>query len=186
MVHYNPFSQEVMRDPHPIYARLRDEAPVYLIEEYGAWAISRFEDIWNLSTDEEHLSCERGTTSAHLLTKVQPVTPMLNLMDPPRHTALRAQMRGYFSPKTIRALEPMIREFTGECLDAARERGELDVMGDFASQVATRVACTVNGIPLEDADLLNDLVWRFFKREPGIDGMTPDGLKAMEDRKSVV
>jgi cytochrome P450 len=28
---------------------------------------------------------------------------------------------------------------------------------------------------------MNDLVWRFFKREPGIDGMSPDGLKAMEE-----
>jgi cytochrome P450 len=35
------------------------------------------------------------------------------------------------------------------------------------------------GIPLEDAAKMNDLVWRFFKREPGIDGMTPDGLAAM-------
>ena len=181
MVQYNPFSQEIMRDPHPTYRALREEAPIYHIAEYDAWAISRFEDIWNLSSDSEHLSCEQGTTSSHLLTKVQPVTPMLNLMDPPRHTALRAQMRGYFSPRSIRGLEPMIREQAVSCLEAARERGEIDVMGEFASQVATKVACTVNGIPLEDADLLNDLVWRFFKREPGIDGMTPDALKAMEE-----
>ncbi len=181
MVEYNPFSQEVMRDPHPIYERLREEAPIYLIKEYDAWAIARFEDVWNLSSDNEHLSCEHGTTSAHLLTKVQPVTPMLNLMDPPRHTALRAQMRGYFSPKQIRALEPMIRQQAVDCLEAARERGEIDMMGDFASKVAVKVACTVNGIPLEDGEMLTDLVWRFFKREPGIDGMTPDGLKAMEE-----
>ena len=181
MVEYNPFSQEVMRDPHPIYKRLREEAPVYLIKEYDAWAIARFDDIWNLSSDNEHLSCEKGTTSAHLLTRVQPVTPMLNLMDPPRHTALRAQMRGYFSPKQIRALEPMIRQQAVDCLEAARERGEIDVMGELASKVAVRVACRVNGIPLEDGEMLNDLVWRFFRREPGIDGMTPDGLKAMEE-----
>ncbi len=29
--------------------------------------------------------------------------------------------------------------------------------------------------------MLSDLVWRFFKREPGVEGMTPDGLKAMEE-----
>ena len=27
--------------------------------------------------------------------------------------------------------------------------------------------------------MLNSLVWRFFKREPGVDGMTEDGLAAM-------
>ena len=28
---------------------------------------------------------------------------------------------------------------------------------------------------------MNDLVWRFFARDPEIDGMTPDGVKAMEE-----
>jgi cytochrome P450 len=28
---------------------------------------------------------------------------------------------------------------------------------------------------------MNDLVWRFFGREPGVDGMTPDGIAAMEE-----
>ena len=181
MVQYDPFSQEVMRDPYPIYARLREEAPVYRIAEYDAWALSRFEDVWNASLDNEHFSCEQGTTSAHLLTKVQPVTPMLNLMDPPAHTELRAALRPFFSPSRVRALEPLIRRLASHCLESARERGELDVMGDFASQVAVKIACTVTGIPLEDGDLLNDLVWRFFKREPGVDGMTSDGLKAMEE-----
>ena len=179
MVRYNPFSSEVMTDPYPIYKQLRDEAPCYHIEEYDAWALSRFDDIWAASMDNRHFSCARGTTSAHLLTKVQPVTPMLNLMDPPEHTQLRSQVRTFFTPAAIRHLEPVIRDLATGCLDRAMERGELDVMGDFASQISVKVACMVIGIPLEDGDMLNDLVWRFFGREPGIDGMTPDGLQAM-------
>ncbi len=181
MVHYNPFSEEVMRDPHPIYARLREEAPAYYIEEYDAWALSRFEDIWQASMDADSYSAARGTTSAHVLTKVQPVTPMLNLMDPPEHTELRAKFRPFFLPGRVGKLEPMVRELAGKLLDAARDRGEIDVMGDFSSRISVTVACTITGIPLADADLLNDLVFRFFKREPGIEGMTPDGLKAMEE-----
>jgi cytochrome P450 len=180
-VHYNPFSAEVMKDPVPIYRRLREEAPVYHIEEYDAWALSRFEDIWNASMDNKHFSAAQGTTSSHLLTKVQPVTPMLNLMDPPEHTRLRSQVRKHFSPQAIRNLEPMIRELAVGCLDAAMDKGEIDVMGELASQISVKVACVVTGIPLEDGDLLNDLVWRFFMRKPGVDGMTPDGLKAMEE-----
>ena len=44
------------------------------------------------------------------------------------------------------------------------------------------MTCTVTGIPLEDGDMLYELVQRFFKREPGVEGMTPDGLKAMDPR----
>jgi cytochrome P450 len=179
MVDYNPFSQEVMRNPLPVYAKLREEAPCYYIAEYDAWALSRFEDIWTASMDNEHFSAAQGTTSSHLLTKVQPVTPMINLMDPPQHTKLRAQVRKHFAPAAIRDLEPTIRELASGCLDAAAQAGEVDAMSGFASQVAVKVACMVNGIPLEDGDMLNDLVWRFFAREPGVDGMTPDGLAAM-------
>ena len=42
-----------------------------------------------------------------------------------------------------------------------------------------KVACLANGFPLEDSDMLNGLVWRFFGREEGVEGMTPDGLAAM-------
>jgi cytochrome P450 len=56
MVHYDPFSAEVMRDPYPVYQRLRDEAPVYHLEQYDAWALSRFEDVCSASMDNESSS----------------------------------------------------------------------------------------------------------------------------------
>jgi len=39
----------------------------------------------------------------------------------------------------------------------------------------------IRHIPVEDGDLLSDLVWRFFAREPGVDGMTADGLAAARE-----
>ena len=182
MVHYNPFDEEVQRgDTYKVYRQLRDEAPCYHIEEYDAWALSRFHDIWEASQDTEHYTATQGTTSSHVLTKVQPVTPMLNMMDPPEHTVLRKELRKFFMPARARELEPFIREIATGCLDARRDAGELDVIDDFAAQVATKVACEVNGFPKEDGDLLTDLVRRFFKRDPGVDGMTEDGLAAMNE-----
>lgn len=177
MVHYDPFSAEVMEDPYPIYDRLRAEAPVYYLEKYDAWALSRFEDVWNLSTSQA-LSVANGTTPAQVLTKVQPVTPMLNLMDPPAHTKLRVELRGFFQPRSIGAIEPLARGIVAQCLDEALPKGSCDVMGDFAMRVSVRVACSAIGIPLEDCDLLASLVNRFFGREEGVDGMTADGLAA--------
>ena len=62
MVHYNPFSAEVMRDPYPVYKRLRAEAPVHYIQEYDAWALAKFDDIWAASMDTRHYTASRGTT----------------------------------------------------------------------------------------------------------------------------
>ncbi|MCZ6714170.1 MAG: cytochrome P450 [Deltaproteobacteria bacterium] len=178
MVEYNPFSEEVMTDPYPVYRRLRDEAPAYYIEEYDCWVLSRFEDIWTASMDADSYSTEQGTTSAQLLTKVQPVTPMLNLIDPPRHTYLRSRIRGYFQPRNVAQLEPRVREFAMECIHSFSEKGECDVMGDFSSQIAVKVACMINGFPIEDGDLLVALVQRFFARQEGVVGMTEDGVAA--------
>jgi cytochrome P450 len=180
MVEYNPFSDEIVKgDPLPIYKQLRDEAPAYYLEQYDTWVLSRFEDIWKASGDMKHLTAEKGTTAAHLLTKVQPVTPMINMMDAPDHTRLRSSFRKKFSAQEVDKLEPVIRKIARDCLETARERGEMDVLADLSSQVAVTVACMISGLPPEDGPLLNELVWRFFKREEGHDGMTEAGLAAM-------
>jgi len=175
---YDPFSEEVMRDPMPIYKRMRDEAPAYYCERWNCWALSRFADIWKASADTKHFTATKGTTSSHLLTRVQPVTPMINMMDPPQHSHLRSAFRNYFSAPSVAGLEPMIRTMARDALAAAKDKGRIDVMGELSSPIAVSVACTVNGLPVEDGPKLNDLVWRFFKREPGHDGMTEDGLAA--------
>jgi len=181
MVAYNPFSEEVMADPFPIYRRLRDEAPVYRLANYPCWALSRFEDVWNASLDAQSFSVAGGTTPSQLLTKAQAVSPMLNSLDPPAHTAIRSRIRPFFAPARIRELEPTIRKLFSDALDEMMEKGGGDLVGDFGTRVALKVASIVSGIPLEDGEMLYRLVQRFFSHEEGVDGMSPDGLKAQTE-----
>ncbi|MEE3330324.1 MAG: cytochrome P450 [Myxococcota bacterium] len=181
MVCYDPFSDEaVLGDPNPTYRLLRDEAPVYKLENWDAFALSRFEDVWDACSNR-NIIASRGTTSSHLLTKVQPVTPMLNTMDPPDHSALRAQVRTLFLPGRMRKLDGLFRKFVTDKLDELSDRNEIDFVSEFAHPLAVFVACTVAGFPLEDGPLMKSLVDRFFHREPGTAGMTADGLVAMEE-----
>jgi cytochrome P450 len=179
MIEYDPFSEEVMRDPHPLYARLREEAPCYHLEKWDAFALSRFEDIWNASMDAESYTTRFGTTSSQLLTRVQPPSPMINLMDPPEHTQLRARIARFFTPGTVRRMEPRIQQFVDDAFAGFLARESGDLFNDFAAKVSVQVACLANGFPMEDAEMLNRLVWRFFGREEGVEGMTADGLAAM-------
>ncbi len=181
MVAYNPFSEQVMADPYPVYRQLRDEAPVYRLADYDCWALSRFEDVWNASLDAKSFSVKNGTTPSQLLTRVQPVTPMLNNMDPPDHTQLRARLRPFFAPARIRELEPQIRTLFSDAIDDLVAKGGGDLVGEFGTRVATKVASIIAGIPLEDGEMLYRLVQRFFSHEEGVDGMSPDGIKAMTE-----
>ena len=180
MIDYDPFAPEVMDDPQPWYRRLRDESPVHYMPKYDAWALSRFADVWECSSHPA-FSTARGTTPSQVLTKVQPVTPMLNLMDPPEHTQLRSRLRDVFMPKPVAKLEAPARAIARASIEAGLERGELDVIGDFTAQLSVRITCQAIGLPVEDADLLLSLVNRFFAREPGVDGITPDGLAAAQE-----
>jgi hypothetical protein len=181
MVPYHPFAKEVLEDPHPVYQRLREEAPCFYLEEWNTHFLSRFEDIWNASMDAHSYSVAEGTTTAQLVSRVQPVTPMLANFDPPRHTAMRSQLAAYFTPGAVRRLEPRIAAIVDGAFEAVREKSEADVYGEFAARVSVQVACLANGFPMEDAELLNSLVWRFFARQEGVDGMTADGVQAMQE-----
>ena len=177
MVEYDPYSEAIMTDPYPVYRQLRDEDPAHYLEKYDAWALSRFTDIWDASSDDA-FSAARGTTPAQLLTKDQPVTPMLNVMDPPEHTQFRSVIRGCFLPKEVRAVAPVAAKLVDELLDAVADQEEFDAVGDFAARLSVTVACLAIGLPVEDGDFLNELANRFFEREPGSRGMTEGGLAA--------
>ena len=178
---FDPFSEEVIHgDKYGLYARLRDEAPASYNPEWDCWAVSRFEDIWDLCSGDA-LSAARGTTTAHLLTKVQPVTPMINSMDPPEHSKLRGQISRYFMPRRIRALEGYVREVVTRLLDELPKEEPFDFVSEFAQPLATAVGCRVIGLPAEDEAYCRDLVRRFFDRDPDNPGMTEVGLQAMHE-----
>lgn len=180
MLEYDPFKKDVRENPQPIYKRLRDEAPAYFIQKYDAWALSRFEDIWQCSGDLR-FSAAHGTTPAQVLTKEQPVTPMLNVMDPPDHTKLRAAIRKCFLPRFLKGLEPLARQTFEDLVGEIYERGECDVVQDLGSPFSVKIACVAIGLPAEDGPYLNGLVKRFFHHDPDRHGMTEDGLAALEE-----
>jgi hypothetical protein len=180
-VEYDPFSDQVLDDPHPVYRRLRAEAPCYLVEKYRAWALSRFQDVWDASMDEVHYTTTRGTSSPQLLTKVLPAFPNLNHLDPPLHTRMRRQLAGFFTPRAAARHEGAVRGFARECFEGFRERGRCDAVGDLGARVAAKVACLVNGFPIAESDRMVELVKRFFRREEGVTGMTADGVAAFQE-----
>jgi cytochrome P450 len=181
MIDYDPFSDQALEDPYPLYRELREEEPVHYLEKYDCYALSRFEDIWQVSSNGVDYSVRKGTSAPQLLSKILPVFPNLNHMDPPQHTELRKDLWSFFTPRAVLAFEDRLRRLVRERLEGLLPQGGFDVMGDLAFPVSSRVACIMVGFPEEDADPLVDLVRRFFKREDDVVGMTADGMAAYEE-----
>ncbi|MDT0425965.1 hypothetical protein RM554_31495, partial [Streptomyces sp. DSM 41859] len=62
---YDPFDPDVMANPLPYYRILRDEYPVYYIDKWDTYALSRFDDIWNmLGVNDGTFVASEGTLPA--------------------------------------------------------------------------------------------------------------------------
>jgi cytochrome P450 len=178
---YDPQAADVIDDPLPVYAQLRAEAPVYWVERYAAWALSRFEDIWAVTQDQEHLSARFGTTPPYLVTQAIPALPNLNHMDPPAQQQLRSALAPFFLPRRVRSLEAPLRAVVRECIDRFVSRGSADAVKEIGQVVASRLACLAIGFPDADATYIIDLVKRFFSRDPATAELTPAAIDAFAE-----
>lgn len=160
-IQYDPFSREVQKDPYPYYAELRERAPAYYVESADAWAVSRYADVLRVVKTPEvfssHAMQEFLGGGVRRVRDQGPASPFGSLLDsralisadPPDHTRLRHLVNRGFTPQRVQELEPRIREITKTCLDAVADRGELDLMGEFAIPIPVTVIAELLGIPAE-------------------------------------
>ena len=77
-------------------------------------------------------------------------------LDGAEHRKLRQLVSQAFTPKTVAGLEPRIRELTTELLDAADERGTLELVDDLAYPLPVTVIAELLGVPAEDRALFRE------------------------------
>ena len=172
MVHYDPYMDEIMENPYPIYRQLRDESPVHYLEEYNAWFLSRFDGVWDTACDSTNLHTSKGTTPGHLLTCDTPATMSLNAYDPPEHTARRVQVKNLFVPKGLAPLRGRIEQLAEQLIDEMLEQGGGDLVDGYGAKLAATGALAAGGMPVEMRDQTIEWVNGVMHRTPGHKGAT--------------
>jgi cytochrome P450 len=178
-----------MRDPQPFYRELRRHAPVYRLEQYDGWALSRFQDVYDTFLDREHFTESEGQvfqleTLATLHLGAQPPRAgtdplsMFNFLDLPLQGQIRRVMAGPLHPSAIARQESFIRDLTRHTLDRLLAQGSFDANGDFASFISCSAVCHVIGLPVDDIPWIIRQVNRANARAPGRAGATSDGMAA--------
>jgi cytochrome P450 len=188
MVEYDPFAVDAMSDPFPLYRQLRALGPVYRLERYDAWALPRFEEVWQVAQDRDNFSIVEGPVFGRdkLLrhnhgapdTVPQRPVPSFSAVDPPLHTQLRQSMYPSFTPRACRDLAREVGEMVEHQLDTLDGSDRFDVVADFASPVAVVSTLRFLGLPLVDADALRRLINASTTRDPGTPGQSAAGLAA--------
>ena len=70
--------------------------------------------------------------------------------DPPDHTRLRGLVQKAFTPRVVDGLRPRLEEICAGLLDEAFERGEVDLVADFAYPLPVQIIVEMLGVPAED------------------------------------
>jgi len=141
----NLFSDDIRRNPYPLYDQLRASSPVLRVPPpFDAWMIFDYDGVKWVLNDHETFSSR------------VPAPQWFIFFDPPAHTKLRALISRAFTPKMIANLEPRIRELSHELLDQAVKRDEMDLAADFSVPLPMKVIAGMIGIPLAD--------WARYKR----------------------
>jgi cytochrome P450 len=153
-LYYDPFDYAIDIDPHPVWRRMRDEAPVYYNERYDFWALSRFDDVCSASRDTANLSSAHGTVLDIMTPEAGLWGPLLLFADPPDHTRLRKVVRNFFTAPRIAELEDRVTAIAASLLDEHVGSDGFDYVEDFAATFPSVVMCTVLGLGAEYADEL--------------------------------
>lgn len=177
---YSPYDEQLNVDPYPLYARLRETAPVYHNEDLDIWALSRHSDVDAALRDSAGFSSSNGPLLDSAIWGPDAHKVMsFNAMDPPEHTRTRALVSAVFNPRRMAGLEPRIRDIVRTHLEPVLERESFDFIADVAATVPMDVISELIGVPPGDRAEARRLINLAFHRPPGARDLTPENAQAM-------
>jgi cytochrome P450 len=183
---FDPFDQRFHDDPAEIYRELRASNPVHR-SPLGFWVFTRHADCLAILRDKRSSSDARNVDPDAIGAPVvthgvegpavqiyDDLSPFI-FRDPPDHTRLRGIVQKAFTPRVVESLRGRAAELAKSLVDEALERGELDLVADFAYALPVRIIAEMLGIPESDLDMFKD--WS----DATARGLDPDFLLPPED-----
>jgi cytochrome P450 len=145
-------------DPFPVYRALLEHAPLKRFAD-GSVMLSRFADLDRVYRDTKAFSSDKKVEFLPKFGKsplYEHHTTSLVFNDPPLHTRVRRIMVGAMTPKAIAAMEPGLVALVDRLLDSLAEKGEVDLIEDFASAIPVEIIGNLFDIPHEERGPLRD------------------------------
>ncbi len=147
---YNPLDPDITRNPYPVYAHLRREAPIYRTP-LGFLAVSRSRDVLAILRDPARFSSSAmgdlvNQVKSHSLDDQHQGGETLIGTDPPRHTRLRKIVNRAFTPRRMAALETRLRDLARELVAEIPEDRVWDLVPALAVPFPVMVIAEILGL----------------------------------------
>jgi cytochrome P450 len=179
---------QVLTDPYPLFAELREHAPVYA---HGAYTVlSRYDDARTVYLDHDRFKKNyyaQGTYAASIRARIPPdLTDLyqevdafeglfVSRVDDEVHARLRRIAHRAFTPRMISDLEGYIRVCTADLLDEVTRPGQIDLIDAFAYRLPLLAIARMLGVPPEDAMMIHrwSSIMGAFEGRTNMDALRP-------------
>jgi cytochrome P450 len=159
---YDLFTLDAMNDPMPLLQQIRADSPISWMPQLNAYLITRHADILAALKDRRLATANMAQGVDRLSPaeqeELQPLRTSINLWmghtNPTDHVRFQQLLKRYFTPSTVNALRPRVRQITNELLDAVAPAGRMDVVKDLAYPLPANVIAEMLGMPVKDRELL--------------------------------
>jgi cytochrome P450 len=155
-------------NPFPLFAQMREMGSVIPIpfplggSDNQAWIVTHMEEAMKVLKDNAHFCVDPKTIDKSNDTK-QSLTgsadqshsnlflaTSLNAIDEPDHRRLRTLVSKAFTPRFMEGLRPRVQKIADELLDQVEDKGEMDLVKDYANPLPVNVISDMIGVPKSD------------------------------------
>jgi cytochrome P450 len=158
-VHYDPLAAETLRNPYPLYAHLRETAPVFWHERMECWVLTRYRDCQEVLRNNDVFASDWRRVGEDT------PEPLLGLqaLDPPDHTPLRSLFTNALHQQDLDAIAARGKALAGRLLAGVADRPRTDLIADLVAPVALATVSDLVGIEPPDLaafDPISDAIVR--------------------------
>jgi cytochrome P450 len=181
----------LVADPYPYFDYLRDERAVRREPHHGVFMVTGYDEACRVYNDTSTFSSCNSVTGpfpgfpvplegADVSALIEqhrdelPFSDQLPTMDPPKHKAHRGLLMRLITPKRLRENEAFMWNRVDRQLDEVLERGECELVRDFAGPFTLYVIADLLGVPEPDQETFREELQGRPARERNKLGSTSD------------
>ncbi len=174
------WADDVLADPFPVLARLRDAGPVVWLERHGVAAFPRYAEVHAALADWRRFSSAQGVGVDDQMNAM--IGESVIASDPPAHDAYRKLLVEQLTPTAVAgdvaAVEALAVQFAGQAVD---REGSFDAVTDLARPYSLTVVADLIGLRPGGRDHYPALAERAFNVFGPAGDRTADGFAAAAD-----
>jgi cytochrome P450 len=141
-IHYDPLDPATLADPYPLYARLRQHAPILWHEGMKSWLLSRYADCVAVLRDHERFARDWRRVGQ----SVPEPSLSVQSLDPPDQAPLRGLFLRSLHAADLDGIAARAQARLGELFGALAARQRFDLVAEIARPMSLQVICDLLGV----------------------------------------